>query len=58
MAALNARRCTPAIWQFAQRLHQLGKSFKVVMVACMRKRLVILSSMLESDTLWEDKTSD
>jgi transposase len=57
MAALSARRCNPAIREFAQRLHQLGKSFKVVMVACMRKLLVILNSMLKTDTLWEDKTS-
>lgn len=56
MAALSARRCNPAIREFARRLHTLGKSFKVVMVACMRKLLVILNSMLKTDTLWKDLT--
>lgn len=55
MAAFNAKRCNPIIREFAQRLSKQGKSFKVVMVACMRKLLVILNSMLKNDTLWEDK---
>jgi transposase len=56
MAALSARRCNPIIREFAHRLHKLGKPFKVVMVACMRKLLVILNAMLKTDMLWEDKS--
>jgi len=56
MATLTARRCNPAIREFAHRLHKLGKALKVVMVACMRKLLVILNAMLKSDTLWQNKT--
>jgi transposase len=56
MATLNARRCNPVIREFAHRLHKLGKPFKVVMVACMRKLLVILNSLLKTNTFWEDKT--
>lgn len=56
MAALSARRANPIIREFAHRLHKLGKPFKVVMVACMRKLLVILNAMLKTNSLWEDKT--
>jgi transposase len=50
-----ARRCNPVIREFAQRLIQAGKPFKVTMVACMRKLLTILNAPLKNDTLWEDK---
>jgi transposase len=56
MAALTARRCNPVIREFAHRLHKLGKPFKIVMVACMRKLLVILNSLLKTNTLWKDMT--
>jgi transposase len=56
MATLTARRCNPVIRQFAHRLHKLGKSFKVVMVACMRKLLVILNTMIKTNTPWTDKS--
>lgn len=56
MAALSARRCNPTIREFAHRLHKLGKPFKLIMVACMRKLLVILNSMLKTNTLWKDMT--
>lgn len=53
MATLTARRCNPVIKAFAQRLEAAGKPFKVVMVACMRKLLVILNTMLKTNTLWK-----
>lgn len=56
MATLTARRCNPVIREFAHRLHKLGKPFKVVMVACMRKLLVTLNAMLKTNTLWQDKS--
>jgi len=56
MAALSARRCNPTIREFAHRLRKLGKPFKLIMVACMRKLLVILNSMLKTNTLWKDMT--
>ena len=52
MAALTARRSNPAIRAFAQRLESQGKAFKIVITACMRKLLVILNSMLRSNTKW------
>lgn len=52
MAAFNARRCNPVIHAFAQRLEAAGKSFKVVMTACMRKLLVILNAIVKTNTPW------
>ena len=52
MAALAARRFNPTIRAFAQRLESQGKAFKIVITACMRKLLVILNSMLRSNTKW------
>jgi transposase len=52
MATLTARRCNPVIKTFAQRLEAAGKPFKVVMVACMRKLLVILNTMLKNNCPW------
>ena len=57
MAALAARRFNPAIRAFAQRLEAQGKAFKIVITACMRKLLVILNSMLRSQTSWRPKNS-
>jgi len=55
MATLTARRCNPVIRTFAQRLQDQGKPFKVIMVACMRKLLVILNTMLKENALWNPK---
>ena len=57
MAALSARNCNPVIRRFAQRLEDEGKAFKVVITACMRKLLIILNTMIRSQTLWTVKTS-
>jgi transposase len=55
MAALSARNCNPVIRQFAQRLEQEGKAFKVVITACMRKLLIILNIMIRNQSLWTPK---
>jgi len=52
MATVTARRCNPVIRHFAQRLEAQGKSFKVVITACMRKLLVILNAMIREQTPW------
>ncbi len=53
MAALTAKRCNPVIRAFAQRLEAAGKPFKVVITACMRKLLVILNTMLKTNSHWD-----
>lgn len=55
MAALTARRCNPTIKAFAQRLAVAGKSFKAIQVACIRKLLVILNTMIKNNTPWVNK---
>jgi transposase len=52
MAALSARRFNPVIRAFADRLAQSGKPAKVILVACMRKLLVILNTMVKNNTYW------
>lgn len=57
MAALSAMRYNPAIRAFAERLKATGKAAKIVITACMRKLLVILNSMLRSETPWRQKNA-
>jgi transposase len=57
MAAVSAIRCNPAIQAFADRLKQAGKPPKVVIVACMRKLLTIMNSMLKNNAPWSLQTT-
>jgi transposase len=52
MAALSAMRCNPVLKEFALRLTQKGKKFKVCITACVRKLLVILNTLLKDKTPW------
>ena len=52
MAALTARRCNPIVRRFAERLVAAGKAYKVVMVACMRKLLTILNTIVATGQPW------
>ena len=52
MAAISAIRCNDTIKAFAERLKKAGKPPKVVIVACMRKLLIIMNSMLKNNTPW------
>ena len=56
MGALVATRHNPAIRDFYQRLLASGKPKKLALVACMRKLLVILNSMLKNGSPWCDMT--
>ncbi len=53
MAALVATRHNPMICVFYQRLLAAGKPKKVALVACMRKLLTILNTMLKHRTPWQ-----
>ena len=52
MAALVAARHNPVIKHFYLRLCEAGKAKKVALVACMRKLLTILNSMLKHRVSW------
>lgn len=53
MATLVAIRHNPVIAKFYQRLLANGKLKKVAIVACMRKLLVILNTMIRDDKTWQ-----
>ena len=57
MAALVATRHNPVILAFYQKLVGAGKPKKVAIVACMRKLLVTINTMLKTDTTWNPKTA-
>lgn len=59
MAAVTARRCNPVIRALYERLKARGKPHKVAMVACMRKMLIILNTMMKNSAGWNptSKTS-
>ena len=52
MAALVATRFNPVISKFYIRLCEMGKAKKVALVACMRKLLIIMNSMLKHHIPW------
>lgn len=55
MATLAATRCNPVIRDMYRRLVSRGKPPKVALVACMRKFLTILNTMVRNDQLWNPK---
>jgi transposase len=57
MAALVASRRNVVIRAFYKRLRVAGKAPKVALVACMRKLLTILNSMIKHKTRWSETFS-
>jgi transposase len=55
MAAMNAMKHNPAIKAFSERLKGRGKKGKVVQVACMRKLLTTLNTMVRCGTHWSPR---
>lgn len=55
MAALSAAQHNPVIKLFSDRLKAAGKPPKVVLIACMRKLLIILNAMIRTNTPWNPK---
>jgi transposase len=55
MAAITAKRCNPIIQALARRLQAANKAFKVIMVACMRKLLTILNTLVATGQTWNPK---
>jgi transposase len=52
MAAVAASRFNPLIRAFYLRLREARKPFKVRIVACMRKLLIILNQMARNNEPW------
>ena len=57
MGALAASRFNPVIRDYYQRLLAAGKPKKVALVACMRKLLGILNSMLKQRSPWRAESA-
>jgi transposase len=57
MATLVATRCNQKIKTYYQHLLSRGKPKKVALVACMRKFLTILNTIVKNNVLWTDETS-
>ena len=55
MATLVAVRFNPVLRAFYHRLLDAGKPTKVALVACMRKLLTILNTMVKNRTAWQPK---
>ena len=54
MATLSALRSNPPIRMFYQHLLEKGKVKKVAIIACMRKLLICLNSMVKNNEEWDD----
>jgi len=54
VSMLSAIQCHPTIKPMYQRLVAAGKPKKVAIVACMRKQLVILNTMVRNGTYWNE----
>ena len=53
MAMMSAIQCNPVFKATYERLLAAGKPKKVAIVACMRKMVVILNSMLRDGVMWD-----
>jgi transposase len=56
MAAFNAMRYNPTIKAFTDRLSASGKPFKLIVTAAMRKLLIILNTIIKTNTPWRTPT--
>lgn len=52
MASLSASRFNPGLAAFADRLEKAGKSAKVILVAVMRKLVVLANTLITQNRLW------
>ena len=52
MAMLSSIRCNPVFKRFYEHLKAQGKLPKVAIIACMRKLIVVLNTMLKNETRW------
>jgi|SRR5579863_2481210 len=55
MAALSAKKSNSAIKRFYDRLIKQGKLAKVALVACMRKLIIVMNSIIRDNTVWEPR---
>lgn len=54
VSMMSAIQCHPKLKPMYQRLVAAGKPKKVAIVACMRKQLIILNTMVRNGTMWDE----
>jgi transposase len=52
---MSAIQCHPKLKPMYERMVAVGKPKKVAIVACMRKQLTILNTMVKNGTYWDEK---
>ena len=52
---LSAIQCNPVFKDFYERLKAQGKLPKVALIACMRKMIVVLNTMVKNQEPWREK---
>jgi transposase len=57
MAAMSASNWNPVLKAFRDRLAAAGKLPKVVIVAVMRKMIIMLNAMVRDDVVWAERHS-
>lgn len=57
MAMMSAMQCNAKFKSTYERLVGAGKPKKVAIIACVRKMVVILNSMVRDGVMWEEKTA-
>lgn len=57
MAMLSSIQCNPVFKHHYERLKGAGKLPKVALIACMRKLIVILNTMLKNEERWNEKSA-
>lgn len=53
MSMLSAIQCHPKLKPMYERMVDAGKPKKVAIIACMRKQLIILNTMVKNGTYWD-----
>jgi transposase len=53
MAMMSGMQCNPVFIETYQRLLKKGKPKKVAIIACVRKMLIILNSMVRDNQHWD-----
>lgn len=57
MAMMSAMQCNPVFKETYERLVAAGKPKKIAIIACVRKMVVILNSMVRDGVMWDPKMS-
>ena len=55
MAMLSSIQCNPVFKRFYEHLKAQGKLPKVALIACMRKMIVVLNTMVKNQEAWREK---